>query len=140
MLSTLACLMCAVHCCVLASRWQRGAAEGGLAVCRGSTLQTLGNTKLCPYKAAIHPLPSSSLLPFPPLPLSFSPSLFLASCLSLSFSDLRDIYRELHAARAAYLIRTRPCQWLHPSTTVDTLFLLSFSLCVCVCPCVRKFT
>lgn len=31
---------------------------------RGSAPQTLGKAVLCPYKAAIHPLPSSSPAPF----------------------------------------------------------------------------
>lgn len=35
-----------------------------LAPCRGSEPQSLGKAALCPYKAAIHPLPSSSPAPF----------------------------------------------------------------------------
>lgn len=35
-----------------------------LASCRGSEPQTLGKAALCPYKVAIHPLPSSSPAPF----------------------------------------------------------------------------
>lgn len=50
-----------------------------LAPCLGSEPQTLGKALLCPYKAAIHPLPSSSPAPF--LCLSQTRGIF-TECLS----------------------------------------------------------
>lgn len=62
-----------------------------LASCRGSEPQTLGKAVLCPYKAAIHPLPSSSPAPF------------------LSLSQTWGIFRESASASLPFLIRSSAC-------------------------------
>lgn len=62
-----------------------------LASCRGSEPQTLGKAVLCPYKAAIHPLPSSSPVPF------------------LSLSQTWGIFRESASASLPFLIRSSAC-------------------------------
>lgn len=72
--------------------------EQHLAPCRGSEPQTLGKAVLCPYKAAIHPLPSSSPAPF--------------LCLSQTWG----IFTESASASLPFLIRSSACcQYFYPA-------------------------